>query len=192
MMRQHIIVPNRILTVESFFSKEECEQYIQASENIGFDAASVTTTSGQAMMPEIRNNSRVNIEDAQLAETLWQRIKPFVPSPLFRREAIGLNERWRFYRYDAGQTFKMHHDGSVKRDNGERSQVTFMIYLNQDSEGGETRFELPGSQEIITVAPRSGMALLFLHSLRHEGAPVLSGRKYVLRSDVMYSVAQEP
>jgi hypothetical protein len=85
-----------------------------------------------------------------------------VPSPLFKREAIGLNERWRFYRYEPGQTFKMHFDGSVKRDNGERSQVTFMIYLNQDSEGGETRFELPGSQEIITVVPRTGMALLFL------------------------------
>lgn len=187
-MQKHII-PNRIITLDNFFSLEECAHYIQASENSGFDAASVTTNSGQAMMPEIRNNSRVIWDDESLSEALWQRVTPYVPSPLFRREAIGLHERWRFYRYEVGQAFKMHFDGSVKRENGERSQVTFMIYLNDDFEGGETRFALPQSPEIISVEPRAGMALLFLHNLRHEGAPVLSGIKYVLRSDVMYSPA---
>ena len=186
-MNKNVIVPDRILTIENFFSPEECAHYIQVSENFGFDAASVATKSEQAMYPEVRNNSRVILDDAQFAETMWQRVKAFVPSPLFHREAIGLNERWRFYRYEAGQTFKMHQDGSVKRDNGEKSQVTFMIYLNEGAEGGETRFQLLNSPEIITVVPRTGMALLFLHTIRHEVAPVLSGRKYVLRSDVMYS-----
>lgn len=186
-MQKHEIIPDRIITIENFFSVEECAHYIQASESIGFDAASVTTKTGPVMLQDIRNNSRVILDDAALSEKLWQRVKPFVPSPLFKREAIGLNERWRFYRYEAGQTFKMHQDGSVKRENGKKSQVTFMIYLNEDSVGGETRFALNNSPEIVTVVPRTGMALLFLHTLRHEGAPVLSGLKYVLRSDVMYS-----
>jgi hypothetical protein len=30
------------------------------------------------------------------------------------------------------------------------------------------------------------MALVFNHDLLHEGKEVISGRKYVLRSDVMY------
>jgi hypothetical protein len=30
------------------------------------------------------------------------------------------------------------------------------------------------------------MGLLFVHERKHEGAPVTSGRKYVLRTDVMY------
>jgi hypothetical protein len=30
------------------------------------------------------------------------------------------------------------------------------------------------------------MALIFRHELFHEGAEVKSGKKYVLRSDVMY------
>jgi hypothetical protein len=30
------------------------------------------------------------------------------------------------------------------------------------------------------------MALIFEHQILHEGAAVISGRKYVLRSDVMY------
>ena len=31
------------------------------------------------------------------------------------------------------------------------------------------------------------MALVFAHLQLHEGAPVLDGRKYVLRTDVMYA-----
>ena len=56
-----------------------------------------------------------------------------------------------------------------------------MIYLNDDFEGGATI--LSG----ISVKPRRGMALVFIHELLHEGAPVTKGRKYVLRSDVMFN-----
>lgn len=31
------------------------------------------------------------------------------------------------------------------------------------------------------------MALVFVHRHLHEGAPVIAGRKYVLRTDVMYA-----
>jgi hypothetical protein len=60
-----------------------------------------------------------------------------------------------------------------------------MAYLNDGFEGGETNFEL--LHERITVSPKAGMALLFVHHLLHEGAPIRSGRKYVLRSDVMFA-----
>lgn len=45
-----------------------------------------------------------------------------------------------------------------------------------------------GDDPVIDVVPKEGMALLFLHQLRHTGAEVHSGVKYVLRSDVMYSL----
>jgi hypothetical protein len=57
------------------------------------------------MLPDIRNNSRVTLDDPRRSEELWQRVQPFVPSPLFGREAIGLNERWRFYRYEGAPVF---------------------------------------------------------------------------------------
>jgi predicted 2-oxoglutarate/Fe(II)-dependent dioxygenase YbiX len=186
-MQRHDIVTDRLFTIEEFFSQAECDYYIQMSESMGYAAASVTTRLGQEMHPEIRNNSRVNLDDIQLSENVWQRLQPYIPSPLFNRAAIGLNERWRFYRYEAGQTFKMHQDGSVKRDGSERSLLTFMVYLNADCEGGATRIELANTSNVITIAPRTGTALLFLHTYRHEGAPVTGGLKYVLRSDVMYS-----
>jgi predicted 2-oxoglutarate/Fe(II)-dependent dioxygenase YbiX len=190
-MQLNIIVPERIFTIEDFFSAAECADYIKLSEKGGYEAAAVQTLQGQEMRPDIRNNARLIWDDVELAANLWQRIQPFVPSPLWSHPAIGLNERFRFYRYDPGQTFKPHYDGSFKRENGERSQVTFMVYLNGDCVGGETKFDLPYPHGEIAVQPKEGMAILFPHSVRHEGAPVWSGRKYVLRTDVMYSAEKE-
>ena len=61
--------------------------------------------------------------------------------------------------------------------------MTLMVYLNDIFEGGETVFNET------TIKPQKGMALIFHHTLVHEGAAVTTGRKYVLRSDVMYDVA---
>jgi hypothetical protein len=42
----------------------------------------------------------------------------------------------------------------------------------------------------LRVRPEPGKALVFYHYLSHEGAPVTAGRKYVLRTDVMYRVGR--
>ena len=55
---------------------------------------------------------------------------------------------------------------------------------------GETSFEDSYSDEsfdAFKVVPRRGMALFFEHHLNHKGEPVTHGRKYVLRTDVMYT-----
>lgn len=186
-MELQAVVPDHIFTISNFLSSEECAQYIALSESSGYGDAPLTTPTGYVLRPEVRNNARVILDDATLATALWQRLAPFAPSPLEGGLALGLNERFRFYRYDVGQTFAPHYDGSFRRPNGEQSQVTFMVYLNDDFRGGETKFDLKYPHGEVSVVPAAGMALLFLHHLRHEGAPVQRGRKYVLRSDVMYS-----
>jgi hypothetical protein len=67
------------------------------------------------------------------------------------------------------------------------------MYLNEGFEGGETKF-YGEDRDVPTfiVRPRQGMALVFAHRQLHEGAPVLAGRKYVLRTDVMYSRLTPP
>ena len=97
------------------------------------------------------------------------------------REAVGLNERLRYYRYDVGQKFSWHADGCVRLDNGLQSMLTFMVYLNDDFSGGETQF-----RQGVKIEPQKGMALIFSHWQKHMGGEVSKGRKYVLRSDVMY------
>jgi hypothetical protein len=48
-------------------------------------------------------------------------------------------------------------------------------------------FRLPSLIGFIDVKPERGMALLFKHEVLPEGATVNAGRKYVLRTDVMFS-----
>jgi predicted 2-oxoglutarate/Fe(II)-dependent dioxygenase YbiX len=136
------------------------------------------------MRPEVRNNTRVMLDDRQRAEALWDRVAPFAPARRGRFEAVGLNERFRFYRYEPGQYFRWHYDGAFHRSPAERSLITAMLYLNEGFEGGDTEFDL--GEGPLSITPGRGLLLLFDHDLRHQGAPVRRGRKYVLRSDVMY------
>jgi prolyl 4-hydroxylase len=77
--------------------------------------------------------------------------------------------------------------GIFEHDTGERSHLTFMAYLNEDFTGGETKFyDIEQRACRATIRPERGMALVFAHLQLHEGAPVLTGRKYVLWTDVMY------
>jgi hypothetical protein len=129
---------------------------------------------------------RVMVDDEVLAARLFQRVRPFLPERIDEWVAAGLNERFRFYRYDVGQTFTPHYDGSFRRNDGEESKLTFMVYLNDDFSGGTTDFLTEGGNVWLRVQPRLGMALVFEHFQLHEGTSPKSGRKYVLRTDVMY------
>lgn len=173
----------QIFTLENFLSQRECDDYIYFSEYRGFEEAKVSLASGQIMLKKVRNNDRVLIEDQQLSDRLWERLKEFVPAEIEAWQAQGLNEMWRFYRYSLGQRFKRHPDGRYRRNENEESRLTFFIYLNQDFEGGATSFDS------LTIQPQTGTALCFKHELKHQGNEVGKGLKYVLRSDVMYKKA---
>ena len=172
---------HHIMTISGVLSAAECRAHINWSEDLGFGAAPITTPAGFRMRPDIRNNTRVMVDDPARAEALWERLADHVPARLGEWRAVGLNERLRLYRYDAGQYFRWHLDGAFQRSHREQSLLTLMVYLNDDFEGGDTEFEGGPS-----VRPRQGAALLFLHPVLHQGAPIRAGRKYVLRSDVMY------
>ena len=189
-MTKKNLLGNEIFTLDNILSPEECAEYIALTENIGYTDAPINTIRGFEIRPDIRNNQRVILDDQERAFDLWQRVSNYIPSTIGRWQAVGLNERFRFYRYDPGQRFALHHDGSYRRPNGEESLLTFMIYLNEGFEGGDTLFHLSlrSYEDLpnIAVIPVTGMVLCFVHDLVHEGAPIIQGRKYVLRSDIMY------
>ena len=172
-----------VFTVADVLGHEECAHMRARIDELGPEDAPITTARGYVMNKNIRNNRRVIIDDVALARDLFERVRPHVPARLFDRRVVGANERFRCYRYDPGQRFAPHFDGCFARDASERSELTFMVYLNEDFGGGTTRFH----DYDIDVRPRTGQALLFQHRLLHEGCVVTSGAKYVLRSDVMYS-----
>lgn len=153
------------------------------SEEIGYELAKVNTASGSKVKTNVRNNSLAFCNSEELAQALWEKLQPFAPAQLGRSAACGLNELFHFYRYQRGHKFRGHYDESCICNAQEASYFTFMVYLNDNFQGGDTTFRDVG------IRPRQDMALIFLHSLYHEGSEMMRGVKYVLRSDVMYRTA---
>lgn len=171
---------DNIFTIEDFFTRQECLDALVRSEGLGYELAKINSASGSRVRTDVRNNSRAFYHSEELAAALWQKLQPFGPPQLGHSTPIGLNELFRFYRYQRGHRFRGHYDESYVRNEHEASYFTFMVYLNDNFQGGDTTFRG------LRVQPRQGMALVFLHSLFHEGSEVTQGVKYVLRSDVMY------
>ena len=72
-----------------------------------------------------------------------------------------------------------------------------MVYLNDDFEGGQTRFfnesqrhyaEADRDKIIYTYQPSIGDAMVFFGQHTHDGAVLTKGSKYILRSEVMYQL----
>ncbi|WP_338760439.1 2OG-Fe(II) oxygenase [Bernardetia sp. ABR2-2B] len=180
-MKTTHLIENRIITIENFFTPQEYKKYIDLSEKLGYEAAKLDIGK---VVSEIRNNERVFYNNQELADLIFERGKNLFVPTIGNSEVVGVNELFRFYKYDKGHKFKGHQDGNFIRNESEASYFTFMIYLNEGYQGGETTFLKH------RIIPQEGMALIFLHKLYHEGSEVLEGRKYVLRSDIMYKLKQ--
>lgn len=187
-----------LFVVRDFLAPAECAYYVALSESAGYGDAPIATLGGPVVRKDVRNNDRVMIDDPHLAALVWERLRPFLPARVGFWLPVGLNERWRFYRYDPGQQFDWHFDGSFERSPLERSAFTFLIYLTGGVAGGATEFNLKKygavrvEDPVVRVQPEAGAALVFPHKVLHRGAPVAGGRKYVMRTDVMCRWAERP
>ena len=85
-------------------------------------------------------------------------------------------------RYSPGQEYRPHFDAIANETN--QRVMTFLVYLNDDYEGGETEFLATG----LKIKGRTGDGLLFRNAdacgipdsqSRHAGLPVLKGEKYL-------------
>jgi prolyl 4-hydroxylase len=121
-----------IFLIDQFWSINKCDEFIAKSESKGYEAATVQTETGPRVVDHIRNNNRVLYKDFVLAQELWNELAPHAPKSIGDSESIGLNELFRFYRYQPGQQFRKHRDQSYIRNSREASYYTFMIYLNDN------------------------------------------------------------
>jgi hypothetical protein len=174
----------KLFVIRQFLTAEECDAFIEQSERLGYTEAPISTSFGPLLRKDVRDNERLLLDDPALAAAWWERAQGLLVGEWFGWRAVGLNERFRVYRYDPGQRFAPHTDGYFERNNGERSHFTFLVYLNEGFEGGATAFHERRASLLVT--PERGQALVFYHRQLHEGMPVVRGRKYVLRTDVMY------
>ena len=120
------------------------------------------------------------LADSELNTVIYDRCKAFLP------ESLGLNARWRVYRYEPRAVYRPHIDGAwpgsgldpktgkyVYDMYGDRkSKMTFLIRLNDDFEGGELVFK----NNDILVKPEANMFVFipagedYTHSVNsHQG-----------------------
>ena len=170
----------RLWEIDVFLSTSECSQLVSRAEDSALEQAPIIAVGGNRIDVVARNNDRLVFEDSALLDIMWHRLIADGAWTQSGRAAAGLNERLRLYRYRPGQHFDWHADMPYQRQDGQRSLLTLLVYLNDDYEGGETRFESR------TVNPRAGSALVFEHGLVHKGNSVQSGLKFALRTDVMF------
>ncbi|KAL5316133.1 hypothetical protein ACEPPN_017011 [Leptodophora sp. 'Broadleaf-Isolate-01'] len=212
---KHSIVPNLHL-LKDILSPSECEQIIGAAELIGFTPDAPIRAEGEES--SVLAHNFYWIADNAFCNKLWARVSPFVPANVGGKSVRGLNRRFRVYRYVPGAEYRAHIDGAwppsginPKTDAyiydssppaaKQSSLFTFLIYLSDEFEAGETTFFLPsareGSMNAYPVKPIQGSITLFPHgetegSLLHEGTGVRKGTKpsakYVIRTDVLYDV----
>ncbi|UWQ79679.1 2OG-Fe(II) oxygenase [Leisingera sp. S132] len=186
------VLCDRVFEAAEFVSADFCKQMIARAHELGFEEAMINTERGVEAIPDIRNNDRVVFDDPALASSFWWKVKPSFSASFNGAVAVGLNERFRLYRYHPGHFFDWHQDGEYRSAEGGVSRFTMMVYLNEGFEGGGTSFAdvfSPFRFADFTIRPATGKALFFHHPLSHRGDPVLSGVKYALRTDVMFDAA---
>jgi len=169
----------QLWTIADVYSPAECAEFIAGIEQIG----PVLATHN----PIYRDQDRVVVDDEAVADDLFRRLRPQLPERMGSLQLVGLNPRLRMYRYVPGQRFAPHTDHWYRPDDRRITLHSVLVYFNDDFAGGETRFSEPIER---TIVPRRGAALVFQHKLRHEGCEVRGGRKYAMRTDVMYAAGE--
>ena len=188
--KQSLSETPRIRMIRGFATVPECRWLMAlARPQLGPATVFDKDTGGQTLDPT-RDNSFLVLRIGEmnlLTETIRQRISAAtnLPAPLF--------EPTQLLHYAVGQRFKPHHDfldpaNPAYHDSlgrfGQRI-ATFLMYLNDGYEGGETSFPRIG----LTFRAEQGDALFFANVTRdgapdlqtlHAGLPPTSGEKWVL------------
>lgn len=171
---------------QNFLTKEECQELITLIDNNNQRSAVVGTGTDTTTVSEHRTSHTSNLPDNDLVVKIKTKIAETLGYPIEKGEPL------QGQVYAPGQYFKSHtdyfeNDAYDKHclSSGNRTH-TFMIYLNEVEEGGETNFSAIDE----SVAPVEGMALSWpnmkdgqvIPEALHEGSEVKVGKKYIITS----------
>lgn len=152
----------KVWVIPKFFTSAECRTWISFSEQTGF----IETFHPASHEVAYRNNGRIEFFDNEIAQNIWTRIQPFVPSCIDGMSPVGCFDKIRIYRYRGGeQRFGKHVDESCESMDGKsQTAITVLIYLSGSDTGlvgGETVFykDDEGEIEATRCTPTSGLLL---------------------------------
>lgn len=198
--------------LRNLMTPSECQAIVEQAEGFGLQPCGYSR--------KMRVTDRVCVMGDELGDLLFARAKPYLPDMHISHDlpklpaglprsipmtgekrhwsATGLNPCFRVCRYEPGGFFQPHHDGGFDYNSEHRSFKTFMLYLNDDFEGGPTNFYRESQKHYCTpdpakviheLKPERGSCLVFNHCITHDGGVLRKGRKYILRTEVMYELS---
>ena len=197
----------------NILTEEECKSLINIAEALSFNKDAAVS-----LPRHIRHNDSLTwVVDEETHAIIWDRSKHLLAGgiqEISNMVPVGINARFRFYKYKEGDFFKPHIDGSwpgsriINGKNehdsyGDRwSQMTFLILLSDDFEGGETQFGVnkndptkpanrPENAKLVNVRTPAGSVLCFPHGSHplhclHSSETVTKGMKYIIRTDLLF------
>lgn len=175
----------QLYLIDDFLTVHECNLLIELSKKILVPSTLTIPSADQ----EFRTSQTANIkpEDGSITSIVDAKITA----------CLGIDgeyaEPTQIQCYQAGQQFKMHTDFfepntaeylEFAGDRGNRTW-TFMVYLNDVAQGGETIF--PAIE--YTIKPKQGLAVIWNnrhpngdvnHDSLHAGLPVIDGEKFII------------
>ena len=166
---------------ENFLTEDECDEIVKKIDENNHRSYVVGYGEEDNDVSDTRTSHTSNLGADTLITGIHRRISKTLDIPLDRGETL------QGQVYSPGQFFKPHTDyfeqeGFLKHclHSGNRTH-TFMIYLNDVEEGGETNFPELG----LSIKPKKGMAISWPDMLNgkpasaflHEGSEVKKGKK---------------
>lgn len=157
--------------LHNVLTEQECDQFVKITEDLGYDPDAPVS-----LPYSFRHMHNANwIVHETVTDIIFRRAFPALPAEAVEvapeAVAVGINARFRCYRYSNGDYFKPHTDGSwpgslmVQSSAGELelkwdafgdrwSQFTFLLLLSDDYEGGRTIFHVSNPSEITKIGVR--------------------------------------
>ena len=180
----------RIGVVRNFAPRSLCDWLVAGAKDRLEPAGTTDAKTGQFTADAARTNryAQVRLFDYPLPLLfLRQQMASIVEQPTANFEVMNI------LSYQPGEEYRPHHDymdpaaKGFKQELAERGQrvATFLVYLNDDFEGGETSFP----DVDVKFRGKTGDALFFISAApdgtidtrtRHAGLPPTSGTKWLL------------
>ncbi|CAI7892551.1 unnamed protein product [Closterium sp. NIES-54] len=179
----------RVWEFPGLLSEEECRILIESGSGRWQRSRVQKANKGDSGLSDYRTSSTTWIDpskDLSAAGKVCMKIRGCAKliTGIVDFERLATSEL-QLVKYDVGQEYKAHYDGRMLPDGTLEARGTFLVYLNDGFEGGETYFPNVG----IKVKPERGKAILWYTHLtdqgiedsrsKHAGLPVKRGEKYL-------------
>lgn len=169
------------IELPNFLTSDECDAIVEMAQEKGLEKSGLYEGDEDMYDERVRKSEQTWLY--RPIGNIAERIAQIAGLPVENQEA------YQVVHYEKGGRYEPHYDACVydceRMNIGGPRIYTFLIYLNDDFEGGETHFPNIG----FTVKPEKGKAVLFrnvtdsgriLRESSHGGNPVRSGEKWII------------